>query len=128
MLSGERGKAMLNERLHAARQIRAAINPAEQAADESWLASLKLGVAICEARRGARVSIHTGADCVEEVQAAIFHAGENLTRLLKAHRLMADLQQEVLPGISPRMAGDLGGCPPGKEPVVTGRQSLRAVD
>jgi hypothetical protein len=103
---------MLNQRLTAARQVRAELAPAEEAADESYLTALKLGVAMVEARRTAAVSIHTGADCFEQVHAAIDLAGQTRSRLLKAHQLFSDLQQQILPGVSPRMIGDVGGCPP----------------
>jgi hypothetical protein len=114
---------MLNNRLHAARAISAALNPAEITADDHCLATLQLGVALYEARKAAKVSIHTGQECFEEIHAAINHAHESRVRLLKAHRLFADLRDEVLPGISPRMVGDVGGCPPAK--IMTERPDLR---
>lgn len=104
---------MLNDRLNAARTITAALNPAEEAADDHCLAALQLGVALYQARRTAGVSLHTGKECFEEVHAAINHAHESRSRLLKAHRLFADLRDEVLPGVPVRMVGDVGGCPPG---------------
>jgi hypothetical protein len=114
---------MLNDRLNAARTISAALNPAEEAADNHCLAALQLGVALYQARRTAKLSVHTGCECFEEVHAAISHAHESRSRLLKAHRLFADLRSEVLPGIAPRMVGDVGGCPPGH--VAVERPDLR---
>ena len=116
---------MLNQRLTAARQVRAELVPAEEAADQSYLTALKLGVAMIEARRTAAVPIHTAADCFEQVHAAIDLAGQARSRLLKAHQLFADLQQHVLPGVSPRMIGDVGGCPPASGSASTSPASLR---
>ena len=104
---------MLNERLNADRMVRSELRPAEDAADESYLTALRLGVAMCEARRAAKLPIHTAAEGFDEVHAAIHHAGQTRSRLLKAHVLLADVERMILPGVSPRMFGDLGGCPPG---------------
>jgi hypothetical protein len=100
---------MLNERLHATRQVRAELVPAEEAADESYLSALKLGVALCEARRSARLSIHTAQEGFAEIHAAISHAGLARARLLNAHRLLADVERDILPGVPARMMGDV--CP-----------------
>jgi hypothetical protein len=108
---------MLNQRLDAARTVTAALNPAEHAADDNCLAALQLGVALYQARKNANLPLHTGAECFAEVHAAITHAHESRSRLIRAHRHMADLRDAVLPGVSPRMMGDTGGCPPGTVPA-----------
>jgi hypothetical protein len=107
---------MLNDRLKAAQAVRSQLLPTKDAADETFLQFLKLGVVLCEARRDAGLPMHAVQGAFEEITRAISHSCEARSAAINAHRVFAGELDQIFPGVPrstvTRMVGDTFPYPP----------------
>jgi hypothetical protein len=118
---------MLNDRLNAALAVRSALLPTKEAADETYLQFLKLGVTLCEARRDAGLPMHTVQGAFEEITKAISLSCEARSAAINAHRVFASELGEIFPGVPrstvTRMLGDTFPFPPAGSLTDTDRDT-----
>ena len=116
---------MLNQKLTAARAIKADLLPAETSIDVALGHLGQLISTACKARVDAGLPAHLGQEALSHLTAATAMMGEIRGRVIAAHYCFADDGRTILPATS---FGDQGDCPSqGSAEKQVSREPLRVV-
>jgi hypothetical protein len=101
---------MLKERLTATREVRATFLAAEQAQEYAAIEATRCVLTALEQRRAANLPLNTGLDTIQRLSRAAQLSVEARNELIRAHAELVRLPEQI--GLTPRMVGDVGECPP----------------
>lgn len=100
---------MLNNRLTAAKDVKAKLIALESAIDSALISAAELAAAVPAARQRAKLSAVVAQDAIAltgESLAALYQAR---AKIVEAHHAFADVQDQI--GVTPYMGGDLWKIP-----------------
>lgn len=100
---------MLNNRLTAAKDVKAKLIALESAIDSALISAAELAAAVPAARQRAKLSAVVAQDAIAltgESLAALYQAR---AKIVEAHHAFADVQDQI--GVTPYMSGDLWKIP-----------------